>query len=117
MESTKINTFLDIAEINGVLTLTKFGQPCECPFRNPVILPHPQINGQAVVVQPQCNERCQFFYVVDYSNRQIVDLMCIEPNPEIRPSNPSILQKGLKSGINQPSRPEGGTNGLNLIKP
>lgn len=117
MDSTKLTQNLDIAEINGILTLTKFGQPCECPFRNPVILPHPQINGQAVVVQPQCNERCQFWIELHFDTNTTVELLCSQSKMHVKPSDPSILQKGIKSGSNQPRRPEGGTNGLNLIKP
>lgn len=109
---TKIQK-LDITEHDGVLALTVYGKPAICPFRNPVILPHPQLQGQAVVSQPVCNENCQFF--VEDINLQKVWMNCC--NQYVDPSDPAILQKGIKSGLNQTAEAKRGTDGLQLIKP
>jgi hypothetical protein len=35
--------------------------PAPCPFRMPTIMPHPNIAGQAIPINPICCDRCPFF--------------------------------------------------------
>ena len=34
---------------------------CTCPFRVTTILPHPTLQGQAIINNPICSSQCQFF--------------------------------------------------------
>jgi len=42
--------------------LTKNSKPCSCPFQSRLVLPHPQIQGQLVIQQFNCNSGCMFFF-------------------------------------------------------
>lgn len=98
MNSTNIANF-EISEINGDLILTKNGQPQPCAYVPPVLLPHPNIQGQAIIHTKACGTNCQLFETSD----NVVKLHCAKFE--------FFLQKGeKKSGIN----PSGG---LQLIKP
>ena len=35
--------------------------PVECIYRVPVMLPHPQISGQAIIKAPVCSDNCPMF--------------------------------------------------------
>ena len=51
--TTKKNGAIDVLMLND--------SPAPCPFRNPFIMPHPQIQGQAVLNVPTCDSSCIFF--------------------------------------------------------
>jgi len=51
-----------IKKVNGADTLTdETGTPVECIYRAPVVLPHPQIAGQAIIKVSLCCEKCPNF--------------------------------------------------------
>ena len=35
--------------------------PVECIYKQAVVLPHPQISGQAIIKQPVCSDNCPMF--------------------------------------------------------
>lgn len=57
---TKIQNFT-VEEVNGELILHKDGNIQPCAFRMPTMLPHPTIQGQAIIQQPACGTNCQLF--------------------------------------------------------
>lgn len=36
-------------------------QPVQCIYKVQTVLPHPQIQGQAVIVNPVCSDQCPMF--------------------------------------------------------
>lgn len=55
-----------IKKINGADTLThESGDPVECIYKTPVMLPHPQIAGQVVIKVTLCSEKCPNFQLDD----------------------------------------------------
>lgn len=52
--------------------LYKNGKLCQCPFRIPAVLPHPTLQGQAIINNPICSSQCQFF---DLQGNQL-NLLC-----------------------------------------
>lgn len=63
MEQTNvftISTQLD-AERNIIHILKKNSTVCQCAFRQPTILPHPTLQGQAILNNPICTSSCMFF--------------------------------------------------------
>jgi hypothetical protein len=116
----------DIQEIDGILTATVYGKAAQCPYFGSNVVPHPTITGQLAMMGKTCSEECVFFNIqndVDESEYlqpgckpyQYVKLSCSDMY--ILPSDQTILQKGIKSGLNQTAAAEQGTNGLKLIKP
>jgi hypothetical protein len=61
---------------NGEEVLMKNDQVCQCPFRNPVILPS-KIHGQIEMRPPVCSTACQFFTVNIDSEQTTVSLHCV----------------------------------------
>lgn len=56
----------NIKKFRDILTLhDEKMQPIECIYKNPVLLPHPQITGQMVIKSTLCNTNCPMF---DLSN-------------------------------------------------
>jgi hypothetical protein len=68
-----------------------------CPFRNPVMLPHPQIQGQAVIQNPVCSSQCQFFnrnetqLILDCTKTKII-LQNNQNGKETSPKDTNIIQ-------------------------
>lgn len=60
----------------GNETLThENGQPVECMYKNPVMLPHPTLHGQVVVKITTCSNSCPAFHT---TKRQQVFLACCQ---------------------------------------
>ena len=59
---TKLQKYSIAIEADRMI-LQKNGTACSCPFRNPVLLPHPTLSGQLVINNPICSSACQFFDV------------------------------------------------------
>ena len=98
MKQANLQNFA-IQEQNEHLVLSNNGQIQSCAYVPPVLLPHPSLQGQAIIHTKACGTNCQLFEVSD----NIATLHCCKR--EI------FLQKNTeKSGIN----PAGG---LHLIKP
>ncbi len=57
---TKIQNFT-IKEVAKELILHKDGNIQCCAFSMPTMLPHPTIQGQAIIQQPACGTNCQLF--------------------------------------------------------
>jgi hypothetical protein len=72
--TTEKNTATD-----EVLVLRKNGKICSCAYRNPVILPHPNIQGQMIIQNPVCSDGCQFFTIIDRSAERGLDNKPTEP--------------------------------------
>lgn len=88
MNKANIRNFA-IQEQNDHLVLTNNGQIQQCAFVPPVLLPHPNLQAQAVIHTKACGTNCQLFEISD----DIATLHCSKL--EI------FLQKGeKKSGIN-----------------
>jgi hypothetical protein len=108
-----------IQEIDGILTATVYGKAAQCPYFGANVVPHPSISGQLAMMGKTCSEECIFFnnHQDDFSgsNQRWIKLSCT--GLIIHPSDPTILQKGIKSGIKQTAAAQQGTNGLTLIKP
>jgi hypothetical protein len=51
----------NIQKINGVDTLHINNDPVDCIYKTPVMLPHPQIQGQAMIIKPICSSNCPMF--------------------------------------------------------
>ena len=77
MTETNISQFTLTSEKNGngteSLVLRKNGNICSCVYRNPVILPHPTIQGQMVIQNPLCTDLCQFFEI---TSEEVINLNC-----------------------------------------
>jgi len=98
---TNLTNFAVISEQNAngseTYLLKKNGSICTCPFRNPVILPHPSIQGQMVIQNPVCSEACQFFEVYEKKDNTVVlDLICTN-----RPIT-ALIEKEKKSDNTSP---------------
>jgi len=95
---TKVAKFTLTSEKNGSGTetniLRKNGNICSCPFRNPVILPHPSIQGQMVIQNPVCSDGCQFFDIDKTEN--LVFLSCTNT------PFPLLIEKEKKSDNTSP---------------
>jgi hypothetical protein len=88
---TKIQNFT-VEEVGGELILHKDGNIQPCAFRMPTMLPHPTIQGQAIIQQPACGTGCQMFTL----HEEKAVLNCAGQHAV-------FLQKGKeKSGINPP---------------
>lgn len=83
----------EITEHQGQTILIKDGNPAQCPFRVPVVLPHPQIQNQAIVVNPICGNACPFFEIITNNDGHNVKFYCV---------NHSIALKNNKGGQTRP---------------
>jgi hypothetical protein len=96
--NTNVQNFTLTSEKNGSgaesLVLRKNGNICSCPFRNPTILPHPTLSGQAVVQNPICSDGCQFFDIDEAEN--LVFLSCTNT------PFPVLIEKEKKSDHSRP---------------
>jgi hypothetical protein len=95
---TKVTKFTLTSEKNGSGTenniLRKNGNICSCPFRNPVILPHPSIQGQMVIQNPVCSDQCHFFDIDE--NENLVFLSCTNTPFQV------LIEKEKKSDYSHP---------------
>lgn len=49
----------------GAEVLTQLdGQPVECIYKNPVMLPHPTLHGQIIVKVTPCSNACPAFDII-----------------------------------------------------
>lgn len=49
----------------GAEVLTQLdGQPVECIYKNPVMLPHPTLHGQIIVKVTPCSNACPAFFII-----------------------------------------------------
>jgi hypothetical protein len=76
------------------MILQKNGDACSCPFRNPVLLPHPTISGQLVINNPICSSACQFF---DFDEVESLVFLSCSDTPF-----PVLLEKEKKSDNSHP---------------
>jgi hypothetical protein len=53
-----------VKKLGDALVLHKNDRPCNCPFRNPVLMPG-KIHGTAEVQVPACSNECQFFALIE----------------------------------------------------
>jgi hypothetical protein len=51
------------------------GDPIECIYKVPVLLPHPNIAGQVVIKASLCSNNCPAFQIID--DEKVVFLSCI----------------------------------------
>lgn len=50
-----------IKKINDVNILHTSNHPVECIYKNPVMLPHPNIQGHMIIKQTLCSDLCPMF--------------------------------------------------------
>lgn len=94
--TTKIKDFSLAIEADRMI-LKKRGAACSCPFRNPVLLPHPTISGQVAINNPICSSACQFFDVMDEKEDIVViDLLCADKTIS------ALIEKEKKSDHSRP---------------
>ncbi len=60
MKETTQSKF-NIRKINNTNVLHVNEHPFECIYKGPVVLPHPQINGQMIIKGAPCSDNCPFF--------------------------------------------------------
>jgi hypothetical protein len=65
------------------------GTPIECIYKNPVILPHPNLHGQMIIKATLCNNRCPAFEFLDRhpllnGNSKAVHLHCCKLTVQIK---------------------------------
>jgi hypothetical protein len=62
-----------LKKINDVYQLQVNGQPCVCPFKNPI--PVQDKFGQLQLLNQDCNSLCPLF-AITYNEYHTVDLLC-----------------------------------------
>jgi hypothetical protein len=50
-----------IKNANNVNILYCHDTPAQCIYKMPVMLPHPQIQGQVIIQNPVCSDNCPMF--------------------------------------------------------
>ena len=60
-ETKQINPKFNIRKAGTTNILYCNDNPVECIYKIPVMLPHPQISGQAVIKAPICSDNCPMF--------------------------------------------------------
>lgn len=90
---TKIQKY-SIALDADRMILKKNEAACSCPFRNPVLLPHPTLSGQLVINNPICSSACQFF---DFDEAESLVFLSCTNTPF-----PVLLEKIKKSDNSRP---------------
>lgn len=64
-----------LKEYQGQTTLHQLdGTPVECIFKNPVVLPHPQIAGQMVIKATPCCNLCPAFVIINGDDTDLTEL-------------------------------------------
>ena len=71
------------------------GNPVECIYKNPVVLPHPNIQGQMILKQTICGDRCPCFtiYPKDHSQnftdgkQEVIELSCTQTTIIVQEDN------------------------------
>ena len=61
MNNNNVKSKFNIRSLQNANTLFCDDKPVECIYKVPTLLPHPQIQGQAVIVTPYCSDRCPMF--------------------------------------------------------
>ena len=61
MENKNVKSKFNIRVINNENTLFCDNDPVYCIYKLPTVLPHPQIQGQAVIIAPYCSDKCPMF--------------------------------------------------------
>ena len=72
-----------IKKINNVSILHKNDAPIECIYKNPVVLPHPNLSGQAVIKQALCGDLCPMFNIVGEGLFKSVKFECTKYEIEV----------------------------------
>jgi hypothetical protein len=90
---TKLQKYSIAIEADRMI-LEKNGIACSCPFRNPVLLPHPSLAGQVVMNNPICSSACQFF---DFDEAESLVFLSCTNTPF-----PVLIEKEKKSDNSRP---------------
>lgn len=64
----QIEAKMEAKRMGKTVALHKNGEPCSCPFRNPVIAPG-KIHGTNEMQIPACSNACQFFALIEHSDK------------------------------------------------
>jgi hypothetical protein len=61
MSNNNVKSKFNIRSIQNANTLFCDDQPVPCIYKVPTVLPHPQIQGTAVITMPYCSDQCPMF--------------------------------------------------------
>jgi hypothetical protein len=85
------------------MILQKNGAACSCPFRNPVLLPHPTLSGQLVINNPICSSACQFFdFEATYYVNSTIEKGTLELSCSSKKLDEVLIEKEKKSDNSRP---------------